>query len=122
MLNKQNSATVTITTTASPLAGLDLGTRPLRDSAQKGAVPIPAFGVAILFPFSVGLCVIGMRKKRASSTLLIAIFLLADLVACGGPGLESIAAASTPPGSYVITVTGTAGGVSQGTQLGLIVK
>ena len=125
MVGEQNSAKVAITTTASPVAGLDLATRPMRNlRGQKEAAIIPAFGITILFPVSLGLCFIGTgtRKRRTTNAALIAIFFLVGLVACGGPGLESGPAAGTPPGSYVITITGTAAAVSHGTRLGLIVK
>jgi hypothetical protein len=116
-LSRNNSATVTITTTASPVVGR--AARPLENSwGQKGVAAIPA--IVFLFPAGLGFCFITIRKKRTTEAALIAIFFVTELVACGGSGLKS--GGGTPPGSYVINVIGTSGRVSRSTELRLIVK
>ena len=119
------NTTVTITTHTSSTALFNSKTSP-RGSfwARSGAAPasIWATGMFSVFPVSLGFWLIAMRKRRATSGALITIFLLFQLVACSGSNSRGGGAGGTPPGRYVIVVTGTSSGMSRGAQLNLIVK
>jgi Beta-propeller repeat len=96
------TATLTITTTAASNCA----------QAHQMQRSIPWYGgggaaLACVLLFGIP---VGRRNRRAALGMLVPLVTLAlGLLACGGSGGSTCQATGTTPGTYVITVTGTAG-------------
>jgi hypothetical protein len=77
---------------------------------------------AAVLPLGLGLCLLAPRRRRTAARGLVTILLLAHLVACGGGSGVPMGSETTPPGSYIITVTASSNEVSSSIQLSLVVK
>jgi len=111
------TTTVTMTVTLPATAAV----RPAERPFPGGVLPV-ALGL-ILLPF-------GFRMRRRVRgwactvwLLIIGVALAAGVTACGGGGSGSgVGGSSTPPQNYVLTVTATAGSLSNTFALGLAVE
>lgn len=116
------TGTLTITTTATTTASLTPNTPFGRRTAPMLALltgfGLPLFGVVLI---GAG----GKRRKYLRFWLLFTIAALAlTMAACGGGGGNSAPRTipGTPAGTYTVTVTGTASGVSHSTTVTLVVQ
>jgi subtilase family serine protease len=114
--NTPVSGTITITTTAPHVTMLQPGQRPHYFAAILGA-GLPLFGIILL----------AAPKQRRSSVLLglAALALVVALPACGGGGGGGGGHQQdpgSPAGSYTVTVTATAGSLSQQASFTLTVQ
>jgi sugar lactone lactonase YvrE len=100
------------------LAPLAAGVLPEVDSPYR-RWPLPSFALAIL------LCSIGLRGKRFSARARRALVLaplavsLFALFGCGGGWLGP---STTPPGDFVVTITGTSGTLTASTTVTVVVQ
>ena len=112
------AATLTVSTAlrafAPPASGIKID--PLRFLQHAGAA-----WLALLAAILMALTAATLRRRPFAATFGLAVCLLLALAACSG-GNSSGAPAGTPAGQYTITVSGTAGGVTNTTQLALQVK
>jgi hypothetical protein len=78
--------------------------------------------------FAIGLCGFGLRRKRFSRRckqvlafgfLAGTTFMLTTMTACGGGFAAPL---TTPPGSYVVTITGTSGSAQASTTVTVVVR
>jgi hypothetical protein len=100
------------------LAPLTAAVLPEVDSPYR-SWPLPSFALAL------ALCGLGLRRKRLPITLRrtlllapLALSLLA-LFGCGGGWLGP---STTPPGSFVVTITGTSGTLTASTTVTVVVQ
>ena len=117
------TATVTVTTTASSAALFTSGTRPAgRFWAHRGdgEASIRLLGMIAVIPLSLSFCGIATRSRRMTSAAVITILLV--LTGCSGSSSGGESRGGTPPGTYAIVVTGTAGGLSRSAHFDLTVK
>jgi hypothetical protein len=77
--------------------------------------------LALLAAVLLSLAAFKVRRRPLAASFGLAVCLMFALAACSGGGSSS-APAGTPAGQYTITVSGTAGGVTNTTQLALQVK
>ena len=112
------AATLTVTTAlraiAPPIPGIKID--PLTLLRHAGATWLVLLA-AILMAFTAAT----LRRRPFAATFGLAVCLMLALAACSG-GNSSGAPAGTPAGQYTITVSGTAGGVTNTAQLPLTVK
>lgn len=107
------TATLQVSTTGSSTATKTLPSRT--------SFPTPYSGTALgsLFFFS-----LGHRKKKRSritAALLLCIFAIA-VTGCGGGSTHAQTAPATPPGSYLVKITGTAASITAETTLTVTVQ
>ena len=112
------AATLTVSTAlrafAPPASGIKID--PFRFLQHAGAA-----WLALLAAILMALTAATLRRRPFAATLGLAVCLMLALAACSG-GNSSGAPAGTAAGQYTITVSGTAGGVTNTTQLTLQVK
>jgi hypothetical protein len=120
------TATVTIATAASSPTLFTSGTRPARRfwaQTDAGGTSIRLAGIVALIPLSLSFCAIGVRgRRRTAGATVVGILLLIHLTACTQSSSGGGSRGGTPPGTYKIVVTGTAGGLSRSAQFTLTVK
>jgi len=98
------SSTLTILTTANSAASTQL--------AGLGAFSLLSLGVIVL-----------RRPRRRAAPWLLCLSLVLLLVACGkGGGGGDSGPAATPPGSYMVSITGTAGAANRSAAVSVTVQ
>ncbi len=109
------TATVTVATTARGFAMPRVRFQPLTTGKHFG---LPLF--LWLLAFAVVACGIAVPRKRAWRTAVIACLLVLLWTACaGGGGVTPAPPGGTPPGTYTLTLTATAGTVTRSTTVTL---
>jgi hypothetical protein len=108
---------VNVTTTAPSIAGL-LVTGPTTSPLSRSIGAL--LGVAMLMVLA-GAAFATRRPQRALAPVLAAIA-LALLSGCGGGSVNTTPIGGTPKGTYMLTVTGTSGGVNRTISLTLTVN
>ncbi len=112
------AATLTVTTAlraiAPPSSGIKID--PFMSLRHAGATWLVLLAAVLMV-----LTAATLRRRPLAATFGLAVCLMFALAACSG-GNSSGAPAGTPAGQYTITVSGTAGGVTNSAQLPLTVK
>jgi hypothetical protein len=117
---KAANVTVTVTTTARSLAGPRPHSWPPARIGHR-AVPLAVWLLGLM----VLLTLAAPRRRRVYASLPVSMLLVLLWAACGGGGGGGGAPApqtGTPAGTYTLTITGTAAGVSRTTSLTLKVN
>jgi hypothetical protein len=108
--------TVTVVTTAASLA--PPVTRSLPPASQRGLWFVTGLGFLLLMGFS------NQRKSRRAAWVLVPVMLWVLMASACGSNSPSTnnSSAGTPPGTYQLTVTGTAGSLTNTANLSLTVN
>ena len=120
------AATATIATAISSAAWFRSQTRPVGEfwahRGAGGASILSPWTVALLPPLALGFCLLARRSKKTTSATLMTILLISQLTACSESGSGGRSGDGTPPGTYAIVVTATAGKLSRSVQFSLTVR
>jgi hypothetical protein len=111
------TTTVTMTVTLPASAAV----RPEEKPFPRGGLPVVALGL-LLLPFAGRLRRTARGLKGTVCLVFVGLALAAGLTSCGGGAGGGGGGSSTPPQNYVLTVTASAGSLSNTFAVGLVVE
>ena len=121
-LNANSTATAALTITTNGISASINSKKPGGTVWARNGEGLYFRGTALAGFISLGLCFLPRRKRRTVAPGLLTVFLLVQIIACGGANSPGTGSSATPRGTYTITVTGSSTRISTTARVNLIVK